>query len=472
MFEVSPELQIDGYKVGHHAQYPKGLELLYSNMTPRSLKYFKGRPGHDGKVVVLGLQAFIQDYLVKDWGENFFGRFIGDVLEDYQAEMDEYLGKGAVTTDHLQDLHALGYLPLLIKAMPEGSRIPAKVPFFTIRNTEPGFGWLVNYLETILSQRLWATPTIATIAHEYRRIMEKYADLTGTPKEAVLFQGHDFSMRGVTDTKAAIGHLASFLGTDTIPAIQFIKHFYGARGPIGLSVPASEHSVASCNIADIESRLILEANIAGDSKYEAEKIFFQRYISEIYPSGICSYVSDTYDFFRVITDIAKESKDLILAREPNALGLAKVVFRPDSGHPVDIICGERIRVFKTMQDAEDTLQDEAWDEAAESCEGSYCMGDDTYTRLAQVGDEFYEFKFDMEYNRHDKRYYYVDGANARTPTRVILTPEQKGAVRCLWETFGGTLTHTGHKMLNERVGLIYGDSITLEICRGDHDSTC
>jgi len=130
----------------------------------------------------------------------------------------------------LYDLHELGYLPLLIKAMPEGSRIPAKIPFFTVRNTVPGteakFGWLVNYLETILSFENWATPTVATIAYEYRRLMTKYALLTGTSLDFVPVQGHDFSMRGVTDYKRGIGHLASFIGTDVIPAIRYVEKFY------------------------------------------------------------------------------------------------------------------------------------------------------------------------------------------------------------------------------------------------------
>src|SRR5271165_3270011 len=107
MFNITPEKRIDGYKVGHHAQYPKGLTMLYSNMTPRTLKYLKVLPGHDGKITVLGLQGYLQERLIEEWNKKFFGRPFFQIQKSYQRRVDDYLGKGKVTTEHLHALHEL-----------------------------------------------------------------------------------------------------------------------------------------------------------------------------------------------------------------------------------------------------------------------------------------------------------------------------------------------------------------------------
>jgi len=48
------------------------------------------------------------------------------------------------------------------------------------------------------------------------------------------------------------------------------------------------------------------------------------------------------------------------------------------------------------------------------------------------------------------------------PLAIPGSPEFKGAVECLWEVFGGTITSVGFKTLDTHIGLIYGDSISLE----------
>lgn len=374
-FQVDPIQSCDFYKVGHVFQYPLGTQEIFSNLTPRSNRL--APVGFDGKlshVVSYGYQAFIVWFLQRAFNEHFFMLSKETVLENYRKRMDSSLGPNSVSVDHIAALHDLGYLPISIKVIPEGEVVNVGVPLLTIRNTLPEFYWLTNYLETALSAELWKPITTASIALEYRKILEWYARETGSPKDFVLWQGHDFSLRGMSGLSdgaaSGSGHLLPFLGTDTITAMKYLEDFYfGGKTFIGGSVPATEHSVMC----------------AGGETDEQETI--RRLVQDIYPSGVVSIVSDTWDFFNVITNIASNLKEVILARTPNEIGLAKVVFRPDSGDPADILCGD--------------------------------------------------------------------------PNAVPSSPEYKGAVECLWEIFGGTVTDKGYRLLNQRVGLIYGDSITL-----------
>ena len=376
-FKLFPPHIADFYKTGHLRMYPKGTQYVYSNFTPRSSRLASMFPeSFDNKVVFVGLQATIIDLLINQWDENFFDVSLDEVVDRYKAMMDSALGVGSVNVEHIKELHQLGYLPLRIKALPEGSRVNIGVPVFTVVNTNPKFYWLTNYIETQLSAESWKLITTATIAYEYRKLLNHYADKTGSPKDFVEFQGHDFSARGMSGnmdaTKSGMGHLLSFLGTDTISSIDFVKHFYYVPPDefVGGSVPATEHSVMCMG-----------------SK-ESEIDTFRRLINELYPTGVISIVSDTWDFWKVISEYAKTLKDDILSRKINEIGLAKVVFRPDSGDPVKVICGD-----------------------PEAKEG---------------------------------------------------TPAHKGAIQCLWEIFGGSITETGHKILDPHVGVIYGDSITYD----------
>lgn len=311
-----PALLKDGYKVGHPFQYPKNTNMVYSNITARGSRV----PGVN-KVVAFGFQYFVMEYLIRQFNENFFAQPKAAVLAAYKRRIDNYLGPG-VDTKHIADLHDLGYLPLQVKAVPEGTLVPLRVPLLTIRNTHENFGWLTNMVETLMSNVTWQGITSATTAHEYWKEFDKYATLTGADKAFVSWQGHDFSMRGMSGMEAAClsgaAHLLSFTGTDTIPAIDFLEEYYGAdctKELIGGSVPATEHSVMCMGKQDGELNTI------------------RRLITEIYPKGIVSIVCDTWDFWKVLTEYLPALKNEIMARD------GKVVIRPDSGNPVDIICG-------------------------------------------------------------------------------------------------------------------------------------
>lgn len=320
----NPLACIDFYKASHVFQYPEGTELVYSNFTARSDK-LKNIPSEMfiGKTVFFGLQHLIQDFLKGTWNKEFFNKNKAEVIKTYQRRLDNSLGKGAVSTKHIEDLHDLGYLPLCIRALPEGSLVPIKVPYLVIYNTKPEFFWLTNYLETVLSAMLWKACTSATTAFHYKIIMERYAELTGADKSFVQFQGHDFSFRGMSGIEDATisggAHLTSFVGTDTIPAIDMLEQSYfgdSDKELLGCSVPATEHSVMCMGTK------------------EGELVTFKRLITELYPNGIISIVADTWDFWKVITQYSAELKDVIMKRD------GKVVFRPDSGDPVKIICGD------------------------------------------------------------------------------------------------------------------------------------
>lgn len=237
----------DFYKVDHRSQYPKGTETIYSNFTPR-VSRIKGTDA----VVFFGLQYFIKEYLINRFNEDFFNLIEEQAVARYKRRLDTALGKDVVDVSHIKALHKLGHLPIRIKALPEGELVPLQVPAFTIENTRSEFFWLTNFLETIVSTTVWGPCTSATTAYTYRKNFEKFAFETGAPKEFIPWQGHDFSMRGMFGLEAArlsgAGHLLSFTGTDTIPAIDFLEEYYGANAEkelIGGSVFATEHSVAS-----------------------------------------------------------------------------------------------------------------------------------------------------------------------------------------------------------------------------------
>lgn len=320
MRPVLPVLLVDGYKVGHPFQYPKDTELVYSNLTPR-----KSRTGEDEGVMFFGLQYFVQEYLIRQFDELFFSRPREEVLRTYARRIDAYLGKDAMTYEHIAALHDYGKLPIRIKAVREGTVVPYGVPMLTLENTRPEFFWVTNMLETLLSAVIWKACTSATSAHGFRKTFERYSEQTVSdePNPFIDFQGHDFSFRGMSGVEDAAlsgaAHLISFAGTDTVPAIDLLETYYGANadmGLVGVSVPATEHSVMCM----------------GERESEVET--FRRLVEDVYPRGIVSIVSDTWDFWNVLTGILPALKEKILARD------GKVVIRPDSGDPVKIVNGD------------------------------------------------------------------------------------------------------------------------------------
>ena len=223
-------LLTDGYKTGHHLQYPKGTEQVYSNWTPRSNKY---APQGCEKVLSFG-QQFVVQWLHEYFHENFFALPKEKVCTEIKEELSLYLGAD-YDISHFEQLHELQYLPIKVKSLPEGVEVPIRVPMLTIVNTHKDFYWVTNFLETILSTMLWQPMTSATIAMKYKRIFKEWALKTDQNNLGFIdFQGHDFSMRGMgglqSSQSSGMGHAAVFLGSDTLPVISGMKHYYKASG--------------------------------------------------------------------------------------------------------------------------------------------------------------------------------------------------------------------------------------------------
>lgn len=333
-------LLTDGYKTSHNKQYPENTTLVFSNFTPRGDKHAAKQLQGKG-IVVFGVQLMLQK-LHEHFAENFFLTKEREELEIlHPTEFQKVLAEGELHTlkqsaiqpikkeldlylntdydiTHFEKLWDLGYLPIEVRALDEGSICPMRVPMLTIHNTLPEFYWITNYLETIISNLLWKPMTSATIAKGYKDLLNAWALKTTGTTDGVEWQGHDFSMRGMDGVDAVVssglGHLTSFSGTDSLPALWGARHYYDEKGFVVGSVPATEHSV-----------------MCAGSK-EDELGTFRRLL-KTYPTGILSVVSDTWDLWNVCTNLLSTLKEEILARD------GKLVIRPDSGDPVDILCG-------------------------------------------------------------------------------------------------------------------------------------
>tara|TARA_R110000851_G_scaffold160786_1_gene304087 strand:+ start:11560 stop:13116 length:1557 start_codon:yes stop_codon:yes gene_type:complete len=394
MRTINPFLATDAYKVGHPRMYPKGTKLVYSNFTPRSSKHSNT---DIGGVVSFGQQMVMRE-IHEMFLEGFFNRDKAEVLGEISTEYSMFLGEPFDTT-HIAALHDLRYLPICVKALPEGTIVPYGVPVLTIVNTNPEFYWITNFLETLLSNLLWKPMTSATTAFAYRELLHSWMKRTDETNEGFVdFQAHDFSMRGMDSLFATmssgLGHATAFKGSDSLPVVHGARLYYDADGFVVGSVNATEHSVMCAGTKDDELGTF-------------------RHLMSTFPTGILSIVSDTWDLWKVINEILPELKKEILARD------GKIVIRPDSGDPVDIICGTFLWESK-----------EQWD------------------MYNGVGSKDQLDKDDTPYSES--------------------TPEETGVIELLWEIFGGTINSQGYKVLDPHIGAIYGDSITLdradEIC--------
>ncbi len=223
MITYNPLLCLDFYKTCHAEQYPKGLTKMVSYYTPRM-----SRLGDTDKVTLFGLQAFIQEYLVEAFSDHFFNVPFDSVLKEYNRVLGATIRTKGVGEKRLRELHDLGYLPLQIRAVPEGTRTNIKVPQIEISNTHPNFVWLVNTIETMLSCTMWHTQVSAEVGYRYRKIVNEYAERTCDDNVVRARLLGDFSMRGQESvesaTKSAAAFCLSFLNTATVPAILWLEH--------------------------------------------------------------------------------------------------------------------------------------------------------------------------------------------------------------------------------------------------------
>lgn len=323
--KLRPLSQIDLYKTNHLPFYGSEMTMIYENFTPRSVKYLPTVDNVDNKIVLAGLQYFLKWFLCDVWENEFFKKSKIEVIDAYKHRMTGCLGEGKFPVEHIEKLHDLGYLPILIKALPEGSVVKAGIPYFTIRSTHPEFAWVPGFLEDPISNFNWRTSTSATISRRYKQIALKYANETTDNNSYVDFFFHDFSLRGMGGSQDAamsgFGHLCSFVGSDNVPAMDLAEEYYNIdprKEMIGVGVVANEHSCVC----------------AGGKENEFDN--YKKWITETFPTGIVSLVSDTWSLWNVITHHMVMLKDDIMKRD------GKVVLRPDSSPktPLEIICGD------------------------------------------------------------------------------------------------------------------------------------
>ena len=452
MKKLNPTMLCDFYKVGHVDQYPKGTIVNYQTWTCRA-----SRIAGINSTVFWGLQGFIKDFLMEYFNENFFKVDLEDILDQNRRAIEGGLGIMNPNLDHIIALHELGYLPLEICALPEGTSVPIRVPSFTVANTVPGFAWLGGCLEDLISNETWPSITVATIVREYRSILDAAAIETTGSTDGVDYQAHDFSLRGLhgifAGEKEGGAHPLFFRGSDNIPAMFYLEKNYSgvmANGGIIGSIPATEHSVeCACMPEDLDER--------------AQTL---RLLKEIYPKGLFSRVCDTMDFWNFITVTVPSLKEEIMSRD------GKFVIRPDSGDPVDIICGTLNGIKDYSEDAEtmDELKDYVQEAIMEEFIYDICLDPEEFgPESCQLRVKWFGKYYDMElgnitWNRHDKTYYYHDQYDDYTwdIKEVDVTPEMKGLIEVLFDQFGGYKNHLGYKVLDEHIGAIYGDSITPE----------
>ncbi len=408
----------DVYKTYHPFAYHPLSQSAYENFTNRSGKL--ANIPDNAEVVFVGLQYFIKEVLIKRWNETFFCVEKKKAIKRWNRMTNAVLNK-KIPTAHMEALWDLGYLPVEIKAVEEGTLVPYGVPSLTIESTVEGFHWVPGMLETVMSAELWGICTSATTAFAYRRQFEK----TPISKEMVKFMGHDFSYRGMFGTQAAamsgFGHLCSFYGSDTYPAAEFAEEYYNAdveKELVMASVDATEHSVM-CSYGN-----------------EGEMESLRHLMTNVTPTGILSVVSDTWDFWKLVGEYLPALKDEILARE------GTLVIRPDSGDPVDILCGLDYSDAYSIKEVRD--------------EGVYFLQDERkFVKVTKV-------------NEH-----------GLMEIEDISQYEVWGLVESLWNIFGGTFVEWApnedeyfkktYKLLDSHIGSIYGDSITLQRQRKIHE---
>lgn len=433
--EIFAPFAADWYKPGHKPMYNQNTKLIFSNLTPRNDKNFAHYADKNARgVIVLGLRRMVMDSMVGIW-KKFFKMKREAAVKKFARMSKNALGAAAPSAECWGELHDLGYLPVEIRALPEGILSPIGIPVYTIHNTVEKFFWVTNYIETLMSTESWKTITNATAAFQYKRVAMSYALATCDNVDHVNFQCHDFSLRGLSTVedgyKSGIAHLASFTGTDNILAIEAVHEYYGIDDDqfVAGSIPASEHSVATTNISrivkDLEEHF---PHLAGDVdglRYLAEKEFLLTFIRDIVPEGFCSYVADSYDYWAVLTRILPELKEEIMIRN------GRLVVRPDSGDPVKVVAGYNIVSEEELENIK-----------------PYEVED----LLVSTKNGYFEPRYSLT-----TQTWVIDAECQQIPRH-----EAVGSIQVLWEIFGGEVNSKGYKVLDTHIGMIYGDSITVE----------
>lgn len=314
---INPMLLCDFYKTVHSDMINPLMTKSMSYYTPRM-----SRVKRWDKVVMFGVQMFCKTWLIDYFNENFFELPEEEVVAEYTRVLDATLGKGIYGTEKIRKLHRLGYLPIEITALPEGTMVPVHVPMFGITNTHDDFAWLPQALESLISAEMWYPQITATVGKTYRDIVNKYYDETvedDVPRAKALGA---FDFRGDMCVDAALmagaGWCLSFLNTATVPAIPYLENIFNCdctKEPVAFGSVSTEHFVMCSNYA-----------VDGD-----EITFLRKMLTQLYPDTSFSCVLDSYDYWNVIDNILPQLHDEILAHN------GCMLMRGDSGDCVEVV---------------------------------------------------------------------------------------------------------------------------------------
>lgn len=329
----------DFYKQGHNRQQDESITKLVSYYTPRMTRI------PDTEVTCFGVQAFIKEYLIEEFNENFFKQDINAIIRDYNNVIDSCFGLSATDSSKIVELWYLGYLPIEIKVIQEGSRVPIKTPMLEITNTDDRFAWVVNFIESMMSAYIWYPMLIANVGYNYRQIVNNWFDKTVDDNIDRSGAMSEFGFRGSKSIESGIhsgaAFLLSFSKTATIPSISFLSHYYNEPNlsKIGHGLPSYEHSICCSSIFILSEKILkkelpipvgLDINV-DDIKLIAEYYNIKNALTNIYPNGSFSYVSDSYDYWGVVEKLLPLLKNEINSRN------GTFFVRGDSGNPINIV---------------------------------------------------------------------------------------------------------------------------------------
>lgn len=439
-------LKTDFYKVTHMLQYRDNITHFTSYLTPRGSRFQS-----IDKMVVFGIANFVNEYLFKGFNEEFFNVEWPVVRNEVVEVLEKGLGYPQRLVNNtlvkIGALHNLGYLPVEINGLPEGSICPMQVPAIEIRSTDFAFAWVAQSIESLLSCEFWHPTMSATIAHEYAKIAKAAYDKTvcGVDYKTAMC---DFSMRGQESYESAVasgaGFLTSFYNCSTVESRYYIERNYVHGEKVRVNgLTSTEHSV-----------MCSDFSLCGD-----ERETLKRLLTEVYPDVSFSAVSDSYDFWRLVTEILPTLKEEI----ENHKGFIGI--RHDSDEPVHALCGIRCINLNDILTYDEEVNDF-----------------EDFENLAYeiINDDFYftkEERVYIEYTFGNKNYHgvfdvvpydeEVDTSGCKWVRCEISfigeerTPEDKGLVEVLYELFGGEKNDKGYIVVNPRVKAVYGDSITI-----------
>ena len=440
-------LKTDFYKVTHMQQYNTGITHFTSYLTPRGSRF-----KNIDKMVVFGIANFVNEILYKDFNENFFGKHWLDIYEDLIEVLSDGLGYSLPTIKEtelkIKKLYNLGYLPIELNGLPEGTLCPMGVPAIEIRSTHPDFAWVAQSIESILSCEFWHPAISATMALEYKKIAKAAYDKTVDDDISHMTAMCDFSMRGqesyASSVASGAAFLTSFYNCSTIESRRYIRENYNDTKPERVNgLTSTEHSVMCSDYA-----------ICGD-----ERETFRRLLTEVYPDTSFAAVADSYDFWNVVTNILPSLREEIEAHK-GFIGI-----RHDSDEPVHALCGiKSINLNKILCGEPEVNNFEDFESLVYEI-----VNDDLH--FDEVEEVYFEYKFkDITYKGVFDIIPYVESydhkgrewiAYETTFLREERTPEDKGMVESLYELFGGYTNSKGYKVMNPKLKAVYGDSITI-----------